>query len=193
MALTSAPILGHAHQPIIVILVASAMAACGIIKKVGEPFWVRFRRRSRQKEASCRRGTPLGNVVSDCEARWLLEDLQASLQGETPAVHRMGKMLTAGYGARKMEPGIAASWARSALALQCYKQPEADALPHWSASSLQSEPSSEDEQDDGLSCAEPTLGRSSSWSDFTGRSRGLGSAMPLQRRLSDGAVQRLEL
>ncbi|GIL60807.1 hypothetical protein Vafri_15327 [Volvox africanus] len=105
----------------------------------------------------------------------------------------MGKMLTAGYGARKMEPGIAASWARSALALQCYKQPEADALPHWSASSLQSEPSSEDEQDDGLSCAEPTLGRSSSWSDFTGRSRGLGSAMPLQRRLSDGAVQRLEL
>ncbi|GIL88673.1 hypothetical protein Vretifemale_16594 [Volvox reticuliferus] len=78
MTFASAPILGHAHQAMMMIFVASVVTAFGIFRKVGEPFWVRVRRRPHRKEARCRRGTPLGNVVSDCEARWLLEDLQAS-------------------------------------------------------------------------------------------------------------------
>ncbi|GLC50049.1 hypothetical protein PLESTB_000336700 [Pleodorina starrii] len=197
------------QHTLILVLVATVTAACGILGRLARPFWVRVQRRPIQKAANCKRGTPLGRVVSECEARWLLGDLQAALNGDAPAVQRVGSMLAAGYGARRQDHQSAASWAKSALALQSYKEPGAEELARWSGSSLRSEPSSEDEQD---ACDEgdagTSIGRSPSWSTGLGSSAGLGPGVgvaapartpprgsnwptALQRRLSaDDAVQR---
>ncbi|KAG2494724.1 hypothetical protein HYH03_007238 [Edaphochlamys debaryana] len=108
-----------AYRALLVLLAATGATAYGILGLLLR----RPRRSTSLREHKAGRGTPLARVVANCEARWLLEDLQTALQGDAPAMQRVGGLLAAGCGVRGHDPEEAEAWVQTAMALQSYKEP----------------------------------------------------------------------